>query len=119
MFLKILPDTTESSFTVNGKCNLTFLKYTNIGDGSLMQNIPNPATGRTRIDFQMQETVAVVLKIFSSNGAVVETLLDGSEVLKGGQYSVDFDVSNFPSGVYYYTIQAGIFTDTKPMVISK
>ncbi|MES2765369.1 MAG: choice-of-anchor D domain-containing protein [Bacteroidota bacterium] len=119
MFLKILPDTTESNFTVNGKCNLTFLKYTNIGDGSLMQNVPNPATGHTRIDFQMQETVPVVLKIFSSNGAFVETLLDGSEVLKGGQYSVDFDVSNFPSGVYYYTIQAGIFMDTKPMVIAK
>jgi len=114
MVLKILTETTDLRFTVNWKCNLTFLKYTNIGDGSLMQNVPNPARGRTRIDFQIQETVPVVLKIFSSNGAVAETLLDGSEVLKGGQYSVDFDVSGFPSGVYYYTIQAGIFRDNQP-----
>ena len=42
-----------------------------------------------------------------------------NEALKPGTYEVDFDASNYPSGVYYYKLHAGDFTETKKMLLLK
>jgi hypothetical protein len=42
-----------------------------------------------------------------------------NEELKPGSYEVEFDGSNYPSGVYYYKLTAGSFADTKKMILVK
>lgn len=117
MFLNIIPEETEAVLTTTGKCSISWVEYTTASQPGLKQNAPNPFDERTRIEFTMQETVPVTLKIYSVNGEEVQTLLDGSQIFKGGTYNVDFDASNLQPGVYYYVLQAGIFSASKPMVI--
>jgi hypothetical protein len=59
----------------------------------------------------------VVLKIYDILGREVTTLIN--EQLKPGAYEVEFDGTNYPSGVYFYKLTAGEFTETKRMVLIK
>lgn len=83
----------------------------------LSQNYPNPFNPSTMISFQLPVTDHVILKVFDLLGQEATTLVD--EVKKGGIYSVQFDASNLSSGIYFYTIQAGSFVQTKKMVLLK
>jgi len=84
---------------------------------SLSQNYPNPFNPTTIIRFQIKDSKTTTLKIFDLLGREVQTLVN--EKLKPGEYEVTFDGSNFPSGVYFYKLQAGDFTDTKKLVLIK
>ena len=59
----------------------------------------------------------VSLKVFDVLGNEVSTLVN--EKQNAGSYSVTFDGSNFPSGVYFYKLEAGEFAETKRMVLIK
>jgi hypothetical protein len=59
----------------------------------------------------------VNLKVFDILGREIETLLD--EEKPAGIYEVDFDGSTLPSGIYFYKLQVGQFTETKKMVLIK
>lgn len=61
--------------------------------------------------------VLVNLTIYDALGRVVETLVNSE--LKPGTYKTDWNASNFPSGVFFYKLSAGSFTDTKKMVLVK
>ena len=87
--------------------------------GRSPKSIPNPATNIASIRFDIQETVPAILTVFNAHGETVATLLDGKTTLIGGQHRVDFDLSSLPPGVYAYVLRAGIFSDTKQMVIVK
>lgn len=92
---------------------------------SLSQNYPNPFNPVTKIRFtvpsitlrQAQSDYKVNLKVFDILGREIETLLD--EEKPAGIYEVDFDGSTLPSGIYFYKLQAGQFTETKKMVLIK
>lgn len=84
---------------------------------SLSQNYPNPFNPATNIKFQIPKSGLVKLTIFDALGKEVQTLVN--QQLSHGTYSADFDGSNLPSGVYYYRIEAGSFTETKKMVLLK
>jgi hypothetical protein len=60
---------------------------------------------------------AVVLKVFDVLGKEVAELVNGE--LSRGSYSVIFDASNLISGVYFYTIQAGSFHQTRKLILMK
>lgn len=117
MFLNILPEETRSVLTTTGRCSIAWVQYAASSQPGLKQNAPNPFSDHTTIEFTMQETVPVILKIYSVNGEEVKTLLDGSQIFKGGTYTVDFEAADLQPGVYYYVLQAGIFSATRPMVI--
>jgi hypothetical protein len=51
--------------------------------------------------------------------ALIPPLGGGQEGLKPGTYEIQWDATNFPSGVYFYKLQAGSFTDTKKMLLIK
>lgn len=119
MFINIISTETEGLLTTNEKCRISWVKYTGVEPPSMKQNAPNPFTAYTRIEFTIQETVPVFLDIFSVQGERVTALLDGTQVFKGGTYTVDIDASDLPSGVYYYTLRAGVFSATKPMLITR
>jgi len=57
----------------------------------------------------------VQLKVFDILGNEIATLVD--EYKPAGSYEVNFDVANFPSGVYFYQIKAGSFVETKKMLL--
>jgi hypothetical protein len=63
----------------------------------------------------------VSLKVYNALGIEVADLVN--EMKSAGKHSVSFDVSNFPSGVYFYKLsvtgRAGVFSETKRMVLLK
>jgi photosystem II stability/assembly factor-like uncharacterized protein len=84
---------------------------------SLSQNYPNPFNPTTNIKFQIPKSGLVKLALYNTLGKEVETLVNHQ--LSPGTYEVDFDGSRLSSGVYYYKLETGDFTDTKKMVLIK
>jgi len=87
----------------------------------LSQNYPNPFNPVTKIRFQIPSAGSghyhSVLKIYNSLGHEVKTLIN--ESLPPGTYEVDWDASNYPSGIYFYELTSGGFIQTKKMVLIK
>ena len=84
---------------------------------SLSQNYPNPFNPATTIKFGVPVKSSVVLKVFNSLGEEVAQLVN--EEKPAGTYSLEFDATNFPSGVYFYQLRAGSFVETKKMILLK
>jgi len=88
----------------------------------LSQNYPNPFNPTTNIKYQITGTPGVnnklvTLKIYDVLGKEIETLVN--EKQSPGTYEVTWDGSNYPSGVYFYKLTAGDFTETKKMILLK
>jgi hypothetical protein len=83
----------------------------------ISQNYPNPFNPGTRIDYSIPRQSHVTLKIFDILGREVATLADESQ--EAGDKSIAFDGATLPSGVYFYRIVAGNFTETKKMILAK
>jgi len=86
-------------------------------DYVLSQNYPNPFNPTTNIKYQIAEHGFVSLKVYDVLGSEVATLVNGEKLV--GSYEVEFDASNFTSGIYFYQLQAGSFIETKKMVLMK
>jgi photosystem II stability/assembly factor-like uncharacterized protein len=86
-------------------------------DYTLEQNYPNPFNPITKISVQLPNDGYVNLTVFDITGKEISVLLDGN--LKQGKYNVDFEGSNFPSGVYFYRLQTNEFTSTRKMILIK
>jgi photosystem II stability/assembly factor-like uncharacterized protein len=84
---------------------------------SLSQNYPNPFNPSTNIKFNIAKLGNVKIVIYDVLGREITTLVN--EQLKPGTYEVNWDGTNYPSGVYYYKLAAGSFSDTKRMVLIK
>ncbi len=84
---------------------------------SLSQNYPNPFNPKTKIEFAIPNAGFTQLKIYDALGREIATLVN--EELKRGTYEVDWDASNFPSGVYFYKLIAGDYSETKKMMLIK
>jgi len=83
----------------------------------LGQNYPNPFNPVTKIRFQIPKQSQVSLVVHDILGRVVTKLLNA--YLNPGSYSVDWDATNFNSGVYFYTITAGDYKESKEMILLK
>lgn len=83
----------------------------------LGQNYPNPFNPSTRIDFQLAEKRNVSLKVYNLLGEAVATLVN--ENLAPGRYTYEFSANNLPSGLYFYTLSAGDFRETRKMMLLK
>jgi 5'-nucleotidase / UDP-sugar diphosphatase len=84
---------------------------------SLSQNFPNPFNPATRIQFQIAKSGFVSLKVYNVLGQEVATLVN--ETRQAGEYTVQFDGSRLPSGVYFCRIEAGQFRSVKKMILIK
>ena len=83
----------------------------------LAQNYPNPFNPSTTISYQIKEQGLVQVKIFNLIGQEVATLVN--EVKSAGAHKINWNADKFPSGVYFYQLQAGSFTQTKRMILMK
>lgn len=84
----------------------------------LYQNYPNPFNSCTKISWQSPVSGWQTIKIFDLLGREIETITDG--YYEAGYHSISYTVdSNLPSGVYYYKLSAGSFSDVKKMIMIK
>lgn len=89
---------------------------------TLGQNYPNPFNPVTKIRFEIPATSGIInsatkISVFNSLGQQVAVLVN--QVLSPGAYDVDFDGAGLSSGVYYYRIQSGTYSDIKKMMLVK
>lgn len=84
---------------------------------SLSQNYPNPFNPVTNIKFDIPKSSLVKITVYDQLGREVATLVN--EQMQAGSYSVDWDASNFSSGVYFYRIETEDFSKTNKMVLVK
>ena len=84
---------------------------------SLSQNYPNPFNPITKIKFQIPNSSKVKLIIYDILGREEAILVN--EKLNPGAYEVEFEGSNFSSGVYYYALTANEYKETKKLVLLK
>jgi hypothetical protein len=83
----------------------------------LNQNYPNPFNPSTTISYSVPNASQVVIKIYNVIGKEVSTLVNESK--PAGNYQVKLDAKDLPSGIYFYKIQAGNFSDVKKMILLK
>ncbi len=84
---------------------------------ALEQNYPNPFNPATRIGFSLPGADHVSLTVYNMLGQTVATLVDGA--MNAGTFEVTFDATEYPSGVYYYSLSAGEFRSLKKMLLVK
>jgi hypothetical protein len=84
---------------------------------SLEQNYPNPFNPSTSIQYEISSRQFVSLKVYDVLGNEVATLVN--EEKPSGSYEAEFDGTGLPSGVYFYTLKAADFSDTKKLMILK
>lgn len=100
--------TYSESVTVNLNAPLEF---------ALAQNYPNPFNPATNIQFSVVNRELAIVKVYDVLGQEVATLVN--EVKDPGTYTVQFDASDVPSGVYFYRLHAGDFVATKKLILLK
>lgn len=83
----------------------------------LSQNYPNPFNPNTNIKYQIAKSKDVNLKVFDILGKEVATLVNEKQT--PGVYEITFDGSKLPSGVYFYRLSTGDFSETKKMILIK
>ncbi|HVO75017.1 MAG TPA: cellulase family glycosylhydrolase [Ignavibacteriaceae bacterium] len=100
------------STNVQQKTNLEIPKEFQLG-----QNYPNPFNPTTTIDYQVPTSADVALRVYDTLGREIKTLVD--EHQDAGYYSIQFDAKNLSSGVYFYTLEANEYHDTKKLLLQK
>lgn len=88
-----------------------------VKDFSLKQNYPNPFNPETKINYELPITNYVTIKVYDAIGNEIQTLVNKKQ--NAGSYSVSFDASALPSGVYYYKLVTEKFSETKKMILVK
>lgn len=83
----------------------------------LMQNYPNPFNPVTNIKYSIVKNSFVTLKVYDVLGKEITTLIN--EYRKAGTYEIRFDGSKLSSGLYFYRINSGDFSETKIMTLIK
>jgi hypothetical protein len=88
-----------------------------LSEYSLSQNYPNPFNPVTTIEFSIPKQEFVSLKVYNILGEEISTLVNSS--MQTGKYSVYFDGSKLPSGMYFYKLTAGNYSSVKKMMLIK
>lgn len=81
----------------------------------LSQNFPNPFNPVTKISYGVAKSANVSIKIYNLLGKEMVTLVN--EYQQAGNYFVNFNSANLATGVYFYKIKAGDFTETRKMTV--
>jgi hypothetical protein len=87
------------------------------GNFNLSQNYPNPFNPSTKISYQLKVTSQVTLKVYDWLGSEVATLVNEEQA--SGGYEFNFDGNGLTSGIYFYSLKAGDYGDTKSMILMK
>jgi len=94
----------------------SFTNYTPAGF-KLKQNYPNPFNPITKINYSVPRTSLIKINIYDILGNEIAALVN--EEKSAGNYEIEFNGSNLSSGIYFYRMQAGTFSDTKKFILMK
>ena len=83
----------------------------------LCQNYPNPFNPTTKISYSIPQDLKVNVSIFEVLGSKITTLVDEDQ--KTGYYEVEFDAKDLSSGIYFYQLNAGNYSQTKKMILAR
>jgi hypothetical protein len=110
---KLIPRKGDDFINLTGVVDeyVTPVKY------SLNQNYPNPFNPTTIISYNIPKAGLVTLKVYNLLGQLVKTLVN--EEQSPGNYKINFDAGNLSSGVYFYRITSGDFSNVKKMLFIK
>jgi len=104
-------------FRPTGTYGIHILSTSVPSDFELYQNYPNPFNPKTNIRFDLSKSLHTKLIIFDIIGKEVAILVN--EKLGSGSYEVDWDGSNFTSGVYFFKLITDEYVDVKKMLLVK
>lgn len=114
-------DTQTASDHLPHVADFTFKAATGISEHTvpdgyfLGQNYPNPFNPVTSISFAVPETTALTITVYDMLGRKVQEVLDSTKT--AGYYTVRMNGSALSTGVYYYTLHTGSFTQTRRMIL--
>lgn len=83
----------------------------------LKQNYPNPFNPSTSIQYAVGSRQFVTLKVYNALGKEITTLVN--KEVAAGNYEVEFNATDLPSGIYFYQLQADSFIETRKMILLK
>ncbi len=110
--ISVYDRSTLTTTALNNKENRKFTSYFHLN-----QNFPNPYNPNTTVKYHIPELAFVTFKVYDMLGNEIATLVNEEKPI--GSYEVEFDAINLPSGIYFYRLQAGLFVETKKMVLMK
>jgi len=84
---------------------------------NLKQNFPNPFNPNTSIEFSIPKETYISIKIYNSIGQLYRT--EVNQELSAGTYKINVEMSDFPSGIFFYQLITNDFKETKKMVMIK
>ena len=97
--------------------NIIEVEVITLYEFSLAQNYPNPFNPSTQIKYSIKEAGLVQLKVYDILGKEVANLVNENK--EAGYYSVEFDASQLPSGVYIYQLTTQGLTQARKMILAK
>jgi len=110
--------TTPGAAALDSICGFSFrLVDASATTYALRQNAPNPFNPTTTIEFAVGLDARTTLTIYDAGGRRVATLVDA--FLQPGRYSVQWDASAQPSGLYYYRLNSSMWSKTNTMMLQK
>ncbi len=86
-------------------------------DPELGESFPNPFNPVTRISYSIPKSSFVTLSVYDVSGRLVDRLV--SDTRPAGQHLVEWDASGFASGIYFYRMVVGDFSETRKMILLK
>jgi hypothetical protein len=109
----------DESVVFSFKTSVTDVEATQIlpFEFSLSQNYPNPFNPSTNIQYAISSRQFVTIKVYDILGNEITTLVN--DYRDAGIYNVQFTMHNLASGIYFYTLQAGDFVESKKMILLK
>ncbi|CAN5597552.1 hypothetical protein BH10BAC5_BH10BAC5_21300 [soil metagenome] len=109
---------THGSISYFGQISgITPINNTVVTEYKLAQNFPNPFNPETKINFAIPHSGFTALKVYTIDGKEVATLVN--ENLSQGNYSITFSNNYLSSGIYFYTLTSGNYSETKKMILVK
>ncbi len=107
----------ESDLAAKGSGDAEVVTATSEAEMTLAQNSPNPFNPVTQIAFTLPAEMDVTLSVYDVTGREVSRLVD--QRMAAGNQNVTFDASSYASGIYYYRLTAGNFSQIKKMTLLK
>jgi len=115
--LKLLSDIAQNLYNSGFVIGIEPISSTTPNSFRLHQNYPNPFNPKTKIKMEIAKLGDVKLVVYDILGREVAKLIN--EKLKPGTYELEFDGSNYASGVYFYQLLTNNYSETRRMLLIK